>query len=109
LGWALLPGPFYFEVNMSKKTTGEPAELQDQAIANDGADSAPNAGPSTAIEMVPVRVLTPCRLGKPNDVVEVPKEAVNGLKELGCIDDHPDAVEFARGVIGVDGKDLVIE
>lgn len=103
---------------MSKKTTGEAVEQQEQAIANGGADVAantpdptpePSSAPEAAIEMVPVRVLTPCRLGKPNDVVEIPKEAVNGLKELGCVDDHPDAVEFARGVIGVDGKDLVIE
>lgn len=101
---------------MSKKTTGEAADLQDQAIANDGPEASSNTPettpaptPAALIEMVPVRVLTPCRLGKPNDVVEIPYEALNGLKELGCVDDHPDAIEYARGVIGVDGSDLAIE
>lgn len=48
--------------------------------------------------VIEVRVLTLCQLGVANDVVEVPKAAVEGLKSLGYVDDHPEAVAFAKSL-----------
>lgn len=49
-------------------------------------------------QFVEVRVLTLCQLGVANDVAEVPKGSLPGLKSLGYVDDHPDAVAFAKSL-----------
>lgn len=49
-------------------------------------------------EIVEVRVLTLCQLGVANDVVEVPGAAVEGLKSLGYVDDHPESVAYAKSL-----------
>lgn len=49
-------------------------------------------------QFVEVRVLTMCQLGLANDVAEVPKGSLAGLKSLGYVDDHPDAVAFAKSL-----------
>jgi hypothetical protein len=49
-------------------------------------------------QFVEVRVLTLCQLGVANDVVEVPTDSLSGLKSLGYVDDHPDAVAFAKAL-----------
>lgn len=49
-------------------------------------------------QLVEVRVLTLCQLGVANDVAEVPKGSLPGLKSLGYVDDHPDAVAFAKSL-----------
>lgn len=53
---------------------------------------------SKANDLIEVRVLSLCQLGVANDVVEVPKAAVEGLKSLGYVDDHPEAVAYAKSL-----------
>jgi hypothetical protein len=45
-----------------------------------------------------VRVLTPCELGKNDDVVEVAADDLAGFIELGVVDPSPDAVAYVRSI-----------
>lgn len=47
---------------------------------------------------VAVRVLSACQYGKPDDVVEIPADEIDGAKASGQVDDHPDAVAYARSL-----------
>lgn len=47
---------------------------------------------------VPVRVLAACQYGQPDDVVEIPADEIEGAKAGGQVDDHPDAVAYARSL-----------
>lgn len=47
-------------------------------------------------EAVRCRVLVACRFGAVNDIAEVDSEELDAAKELGLVDDHPDAVEYAE-------------
>lgn len=49
---------------------------------------------------VAVRVLTACNYGQANDVVEIPANEVDAAKSNGLVDDHPDAVAYARSLQG---------
>lgn len=51
------------------------------------------------VDMVLARVLISCRLGTVNDLVEVPANNVEGLRQLGYIDDSPAAVEYAQSLL----------
>lgn len=66
-------------------------------------DTQPTTTPADPVvegdeQFVEVRVLTLCQLGVANDVAEVPKGSLAGLKSLGYVDDHPDAVAFAKSL-----------
>jgi hypothetical protein len=47
---------------------------------------------------VRARVLTDCQLGKANDVVELPAEAVEQMAAFGLIDTDADAVAYAESL-----------
>jgi hypothetical protein len=47
---------------------------------------------------VEVRLLVDSPLGKINDVVSVAGHELQSLKEHGYVDDHPDAVAYAKSL-----------
>lgn len=95
---------------MSKNTQAAKAEelkvepvVQTQSDAPEAMENQPSIPPVDPDEQgeeqfVEVRVLTLCQLGVANDVAEVPKGSLPGLKSLGYVDDHPDAVAFAKSL-----------
>lgn len=49
-------------------------------------------------DLVKVRVLQQCSLGRPNDVVVVSLSDLRGFKESGLVDDDLAAVEYAESL-----------
>lgn len=49
--------------------------------------------------VISVRVLQDCQVGKAGQVVEVEAALLPGLKDSALVDDHPDAVEYAKSLI----------
>lgn len=49
---------------------------------------------------VKVRVLQSCRFGGADDVVEVDSAELASAKDLGFVDDDPEAVAYAESLIG---------
>ena len=48
---------------------------------------------------VRVRVLTDCRFGRADSVALVDSEELLQAKDLGLVDDHPDAVAYAAALV----------
>lgn len=57
-----------------------------------------NTQDTTQLPPVPARVLAACAYGKPDDVAEIPADEIEGAKANGQVDDHPDAVAYARSL-----------
>jgi hypothetical protein len=47
---------------------------------------------------VAVRVLVSCQLGAGDAVIELPAAEAEQYKACGMVDDHPDAVAYARSL-----------
>ncbi len=82
-------------------TPVQPAVVPDPAVktppAGDGdlhIDKEADAGEDS----IPVRVLTKCEHGKPNDVVELSRRDARIAKDAGTVCDHPASVAFARSL-----------
>lgn len=52
----------------------------------------------SAADPVPVRVLQDCAYGRCNAVADVPAVDLASAKAGGLVDDHPDAVAYARSL-----------
>ncbi|WP_186155651.1 hypothetical protein [Burkholderia gladioli] len=82
-------------------TPVQPAVVPDLAVktppAGDGdlhIDEEADAGEDS----IPVRVLTKCEHGNPNDVVELSRRDARIAKDAGTVCDHPASVAFARSL-----------
>lgn len=91
------------ETVLNLEQSATEAEIKDPttdkgAINSDGASTDLQADTSEHDQAIEVRILTRCQLGAANEVTSIPSAALAGLKSLGYVDDHPDAVAFAKSL-----------
>jgi hypothetical protein len=72
----------------------EQASHQPEADAKGSAKE--NARQTKAAKTIAVRVLCHCAYGAPDDMASLPATELQAAKEAGIVDDHPEAVAFAK-------------
>ena len=71
---------------------------QDNTTGDTNAGNAPATDAAPKVKLIAGRVLVGGRFGKPDDIVQLPKEEAEAAKAAGEIDTTPAAVAYARSL-----------